>query len=371
MPSEDRYLDTWRAFERIQEDGQARSIGVSNFRVEDLERLKREAEQLPTVNQIELHPSLQQAELRAWHAEHGIATEAWSPLAQGALLDDETIATIAAHHERTPAQVILRWHLQLGNVVIPKSVTPERIRENIEIFDFELERGRHGGDRPPRRRRAHRPRPRHLRRPIARARSGPNPRYVRNRPSTGGLAAGSTRSRRPPSSSAARCSRSGRRSPRATSAGRGWRPASTCVGGVFFSTGGYARCCRSPTAAPAPRRARRHALALVVARAGRLDWLSAVVLFVGTLVFAINLLDSLLGDLTPPRSTAWSGRRTWSAAPSSSSPATWRWSSISGTWLPCWRPRATSAGGSSPSTSSARSSSWSPPSPPSSAPTAT
>jgi 2,5-diketo-D-gluconate reductase A len=138
MPSEDLYLDTWRAFERIHEEGRTRSIGVSNFRVEDLERLKGEAEKLPTVNQIELHPSLQQAELRAWHADHGIATEAWSPLAQGALLDDDTIETIAAHHEKTPAQAILRWHLQLGNVVIPKSVTPERIRENIDVFDFEL-----------------------------------------------------------------------------------------------------------------------------------------------------------------------------------------------------------------------------------------
>ena len=138
MPSEDRYLDTWRAFERIHEEGRSRSIGVSNFRVEDLERLEREAEQMPTINQIELHPLLQQAELRAWHADHGVATEAWSPLAQGELLDDETIATIAAHHHKTPAQTILRWHLQLGNVVIPKSVTPERIRENFDVFDFEL-----------------------------------------------------------------------------------------------------------------------------------------------------------------------------------------------------------------------------------------
>jgi 2,5-diketo-D-gluconate reductase A len=138
MPTEDRYLDTWRAFERIQEEGRARSIGVSNFRVEDLERLAAEAERQPAVNQIELHPSLQQAELRAWHADHGIATEAWSPLAQGELLNDDTIATIAAHHEKTAAQTILRWHLQLGNVVIPKSITPERIRENIELFEFEL-----------------------------------------------------------------------------------------------------------------------------------------------------------------------------------------------------------------------------------------
>lgn len=138
MPGEGRFLDTWRAFERIRGEGGTRSIGVSNFRIEDLETLQREAEAMPTVNQIELHPRLQQAELRGWHAAHGIATEAWSPLAQGALLDDETIATIAGHHRRTPAQVILRWHLQIGNVVIPKSVTPQRVRENFELFDFEL-----------------------------------------------------------------------------------------------------------------------------------------------------------------------------------------------------------------------------------------
>jgi diketogulonate reductase-like aldo/keto reductase len=138
LPSKDLFLDTWRAFERIREEGGARSIGVSNFRVEDLERVEREAEQQPTVNQIELHLRLQQPELRAWHADHDVATEAWSPLAQGDLLEDGTIETVAAHHDRTPAQVILRWHLQVGNVVIPKSATPERIRENFEIFDFEL-----------------------------------------------------------------------------------------------------------------------------------------------------------------------------------------------------------------------------------------
>jgi 2,5-diketo-D-gluconate reductase A len=138
LPSRDLFLDTWRAFERIKEEGGARSIGVSNFRVEDLERLEQEAEQRPTVNQIELHPRLQQAELRAWHADHDVATEAWSPLAQGDLLEDGTIETIAAHHDRTPAQAILRWHLQTGNVVIPKSATPERIRENFELFDFAL-----------------------------------------------------------------------------------------------------------------------------------------------------------------------------------------------------------------------------------------
>jgi 2,5-diketo-D-gluconate reductase A len=138
VPTEGRALDTWRAFERIYEEGRSRTIGVSNFRIEDLEMLKREAEMLPTVNQIELHPHFQQAELRAWHREHGVATEAWSPLAQGDLLINETISSVAARHGRTPAQAILRWHLQLGNVAIPKSVTPARIRENSELFEFEL-----------------------------------------------------------------------------------------------------------------------------------------------------------------------------------------------------------------------------------------
>ncbi|HMJ72958.1 MAG TPA: aldo/keto reductase [Solirubrobacterales bacterium] len=138
VPTEGRALDTWRAFEKIHEEGGSRTIGVSNFRVEDLEMLEREADILPAVNQIELHPHFPQAELRAWHREHGIATESWSPLAQGDLLVNETIAAVAARHDRTPAQAILRWHLQLGNVVIPKSVTPKRIRENFELFDFEL-----------------------------------------------------------------------------------------------------------------------------------------------------------------------------------------------------------------------------------------
>jgi 2,5-diketo-D-gluconate reductase A len=138
VPSEDRFVDTWRAFERIHEEGRARTIGVSNFRIEDLERLEAETDTRPTVNQIELHPRLQQVELRRWQSEHEIVTEAWSPLAQGELLDEPTIVAIAERHGKTPAQTILRWHLQLGNVVIPKSVTPERIRENIELFDFEL-----------------------------------------------------------------------------------------------------------------------------------------------------------------------------------------------------------------------------------------
>jgi 2,5-diketo-D-gluconate reductase A len=137
-PERDLFIETWRAFERIREEGRVRSIGVSNFRAEDLERLGEDAELRPTVNQVELHPRFQQAELRAWNTEHGIVTEAWSPLAQGDLLKDGTIETVAAHHDRTPAQTILRWHIQVGNVVIPKSATPERIRENFEIFDFEL-----------------------------------------------------------------------------------------------------------------------------------------------------------------------------------------------------------------------------------------
>ncbi|HEX5610292.1 MAG TPA: aldo/keto reductase [Solirubrobacterales bacterium] len=138
VPTEDRFVETWHAFERIKGEGGARTIGVSNFRADDLERLETETDTRPTVNQIELHPSFQQAELRAWHADHGIATEAWSPLAQGEVLEDETIGRIGERHGKTPAQAILRWHLQLGNVVIPKSVTPERIRENLELFDFEL-----------------------------------------------------------------------------------------------------------------------------------------------------------------------------------------------------------------------------------------
>jgi 2,5-diketo-D-gluconate reductase A len=137
-PAADRLLDTWRAFEWLHREEAARAIGVSNFSLDELELLERETETRPAVNQVELHPRLQQAELRAWHAAHGIATAAWSPLAQGALLVDGTIARLAKERDKTPAQTILRWHLQLGNVVIPKSVTPERIGENIEIFDFEL-----------------------------------------------------------------------------------------------------------------------------------------------------------------------------------------------------------------------------------------
>ncbi|MFD5770759.1 aldo/keto reductase [Streptomyces sp. NPDC127049] len=140
VPAKDAYVDSYRAFEKILADGRAKAIGVSNFLPEHLRRLTDETSVVPAVNQIELHPQLAQAESRALHAELGVATEAWSPLGQGrGLLDVPALVAIARKHERTPAQVVLRWHLQLGNVVIPKSVTPSRIRENIEVFDFELD----------------------------------------------------------------------------------------------------------------------------------------------------------------------------------------------------------------------------------------
>ncbi|HEY2333688.1 MAG TPA: aldo/keto reductase [Solirubrobacterales bacterium] len=136
--SENRLLDAWRASERILEENRARAIGVSNCRIEDLEWLEVETDTRPTVHQVELHSRPQQVELRGLHAEHRIATGAWNPLAQLDLLADETIGDIAVRHGKSPAQAILRWHVQLGNIAIPKSVTAKRIRENIEIFDFEL-----------------------------------------------------------------------------------------------------------------------------------------------------------------------------------------------------------------------------------------
>jgi 2,5-diketo-D-gluconate reductase A len=138
MPGQDKYVETWRAFEKLQADGLARSIGVSNFLIPHLERLFAETDVPPSVNQIEIHPALQQQELRHFCLDHGIVPEAYSPLAQGEVLREPTIQELAAKHRKTPAQVILRWHIQEGNIVIPKSVTPARIKENIEIFDFEL-----------------------------------------------------------------------------------------------------------------------------------------------------------------------------------------------------------------------------------------
>lgn len=140
VPARDRYVETWRALEELREQGRVRSIGVSNFQVEHLERLRDETGTVPAVNQIELHPYLQQAELREYHRRHGIVTEAWSPLAKGGeLLSDPAIVAIAAAHEVTPAQVVIRWHLELGNVVIPKSVHEERIRANMAVFGFALD----------------------------------------------------------------------------------------------------------------------------------------------------------------------------------------------------------------------------------------
>ncbi|MEU0859432.1 aldo/keto reductase [Streptomyces griseofuscus] len=137
-PARDLYRDSWRALERLAGEGRIRAAGVSNFQPGHLRRLLEDATLSPAVNQIELHPGLQQAELRAFHAEHAIATEAWSPLAQGAVLGEPVIGDLAARHGRSPAQIVIRWHLQLGNIVIPKSVTPARIRENFDVFGFTL-----------------------------------------------------------------------------------------------------------------------------------------------------------------------------------------------------------------------------------------
>ncbi|WP_020576117.1 aldo/keto reductase [Actinopolymorpha alba] len=138
-PGQDKYVDTWRAFEKLYADGRIRAIGVSNFHAHHLKRLFDETETVPVLNQIELHPYLAQGPLREFNAQNGIATEAWSPLAQGGdVLTDPAVVALGGKYGKTPAQVIIRWHLQLGNVVIPKSVTPTRIRENIDVFDFEL-----------------------------------------------------------------------------------------------------------------------------------------------------------------------------------------------------------------------------------------
>lgn len=138
-PRRDRYVKTWRALEKVREEGRARSIGVANFHTHHLDRLVRETDTVPAVNQVELHPWLPQAEVRAYDASHGIVTEAWSPLARGRVLGDPVLDALAAKHGVTPAQVVIRWQLQLGNVVIPKSTSPERIRSNIDVFRFELD----------------------------------------------------------------------------------------------------------------------------------------------------------------------------------------------------------------------------------------
>lgn len=138
VPARGLYVETWRALEKIKSDGLARSIGVSNFPPDVLERLLAETDTVPAVNQVELHPWLPQTAVREFDAGHGIATQAWSPLAHGQLVDDPTVAAVAQRHGKTPAQVLLRWSLELGNVVVSKSVTPERIRSNLQVFGFEL-----------------------------------------------------------------------------------------------------------------------------------------------------------------------------------------------------------------------------------------
>ncbi len=138
-PANDRYVETWKAFEQLNADGRVRSIGVSNFQPAHLQRLIDEAEVVPAINQVELHPWLQQRELRDFHARHDIVTEAWSPISRGENLSDPTIGSISDKHGVTPAQVILRWHVDARNVIIPKSVNPERMAANIDLFGFQLD----------------------------------------------------------------------------------------------------------------------------------------------------------------------------------------------------------------------------------------
>jgi len=133
------FVSTWKTLEEFHEDGRARSVGVSNFQVEHLERLAREADTVPAVNQIEVHPYFPNEAAREYGQEHAIVTEAWSPIAQGEVLGDPTITQIAENTGKTPAQVVLRWHIQRGDIVFPKSVTPSRMWENFELFDFELD----------------------------------------------------------------------------------------------------------------------------------------------------------------------------------------------------------------------------------------
>jgi 2,5-diketo-D-gluconate reductase A len=137
-PRRGRYLDSWRALEQLYQQGRVRAIGVSNFLPEHLRAVAGLGGMIPAVNQIEVHPQLQQRDAQEVNAELGVVTEAWSPLAQAGVLDDPAVTSIADTHDRTPAQVVLRWHVQQGRIVIPKSVTPDRIRQNLALFDFEL-----------------------------------------------------------------------------------------------------------------------------------------------------------------------------------------------------------------------------------------
>jgi 2,5-diketo-D-gluconate reductase A len=132
------FVSTWKVLEEFARDGRARSIGVSNFQPDHLDRLARETDTVPAVNQVEAHPYFTNDEVRAYGREHGIATEAWSPIAQGKVLGDPVVERIADAAGRSPAQVVLRWHIQRGDIVFPKSVSPDRIESNFHLFDFEL-----------------------------------------------------------------------------------------------------------------------------------------------------------------------------------------------------------------------------------------
>lgn len=138
-PKQDKYVDTWRALVKLREEGRVRSIGVSNFKPHHLERLAETSDVTPVLNQVELHPWLPQSEVRQYDASRGILTEAWSPLARGRVLGNEILDHVADKHGKTPAQVVLRWHIQLGVVVIPKSNSLDRVRENSQVFDFQLD----------------------------------------------------------------------------------------------------------------------------------------------------------------------------------------------------------------------------------------
>lgn len=139
VPKVGHFVQAWEAMIQLRDEGRAKSIGVCNFNLDHLQKLLDKTGVLPVVNQIELHPLFQQAALREFHSEHDIITEAWSPLGQNLLWDNPTLASLAQKHQRTVAQIILRWHVQLGNMVIPKSVTPARLQENLTVFDFRLD----------------------------------------------------------------------------------------------------------------------------------------------------------------------------------------------------------------------------------------
>lgn len=138
-PAQDKYLETWKAFEAAVQSGRVLGIGVSNFEPAHLDRLVAESETVPALNQVELHPSLQQHAVRETNTRHGVATEAWSPLGRGLYSDSAPIAAIAEKHGKSIAQVIIRWQLQIGNLVIPKTTNPARLLENISVFDFDLD----------------------------------------------------------------------------------------------------------------------------------------------------------------------------------------------------------------------------------------